>query len=555
MMVDKKSILEQKHSPLVVTYVFSLVFFMVGIFLRCWRIGQIQIFGDEIHTLKCAAQKSFYWIATHFETNDACIPYTLYNKFFLVTTGLTEWIMRLPVLISGILLILVCFVLIKRHANPVLAIFVVGFMSLSPYLVYLSREARPYAVTTFLFTVVCLNLIVWRKYRCPNLLNFSAVILAFGVYLHPIIIPSAFTIWLYPLAVILHDGSGTVGRKNYVLASTIGLIFSVFFLGPPFFSLLDGFFQKAAEGSANIATATDGLVLLHGLPIRIPLWVWISGFCIGSIGLFKKSKIEAVFLIKLLVVQMSVIYFVQPNLAEIPWVWIRYWIHLFPILLIGFCIGIREIFPKYKIPMRPEIIAMVLLLVIYGIWHASEGNYNIEKYNCYPVHPMNLMMPAGKKIINDVAPLSPFYKKKVLNLPEKARLVESPRLYSFPLYGLYSRIHGKNILTAGAGNGFGQKLFENHSGFCFSSIWNEKLRSKTIDTFWIHHKNIKEEMGLAFKKAMNISFLQPQISRFGIFSTRFLDLQFGENDALNSFAPENAHLIYEDNWIKLYKLL
>ena len=533
-----------------------IVFLFIGAGLRIWRLGEIQIFADESHTLWWSARSSLRWIATHVSSNDVCIPYSLYNKALLSTIGLSEWMMRWPAAASGIALLLLCYPLLKKSCGATFALLGLGFLSLSPYLIYLSREARPYAIIMALMTWAGIVLLLWRQDRKGNRLKLAAFLLALSVYFHPVTMPSAFSMWFYPLVVMRYDAADRGNCKDYLYATMIGMATTAVLLGPTALSWMDSVAGKASRGNMEISAAVDGLLLLHGLPVRVPIWGWALPVCVGFIGLFRKHRIEAVLLLILLLVQISAIQISQPLLVEIPWVWTRYWIHLFPLLLVGLLLGLRDLTPTFPRRHWFKQIAVVLLLCVYGAWHAVNGHYAIGQEKSYPNHPMLLMMPPQKRVLEDIAPAAAFYQRVIRPLAD-VRIIESPRVYTFPLYDLYSRLHGKRVYTAGMGEGMGQTVMEDHPGFDFSTAWDGSLNRSAIKTFWIHHKNIKEEIRWASHRAMQYPLVAGQLkvlAEFMLEASR-ADLLFGSQAALDDFAPGGgARLIFEDQWLKVFEL-
>ena len=215
--------LYQKHcnhglSRLAIAGVVSIctgVAFAIGIWLRFRCIGSVQIFADELHTLRFASEKSFLWNATHFTSSDACIPYTLYNKLLLETTGLTELTLRLPAVLAGTLLLCVVFWYGRKYAGSAVASLVTGFFAVSPYVVYIAREARPYAVIMLLITWSGFILMDRDNGRRLIPLTVASGMLALAIYFQPVVFPSVAVLWLSPLVLCagsteINGGVGTI---------------------------------------------------------------------------------------------------------------------------------------------------------------------------------------------------------------------------------------------------------------------------------------------------------------------------------------------------------
>jgi predicted membrane-bound mannosyltransferase len=100
-------------------------------------------------------------IVTHLDYADFSIPLTVYYRWLYDFGGLSEWGMRLPLLLAGCALVVVGPMLARPWASlPVRATWAM-FLAISPLLVYFSRIARPYALTTLLCIVAFIAFPRW----------------------------------------------------------------------------------------------------------------------------------------------------------------------------------------------------------------------------------------------------------------------------------------------------------------------------------------------------------------------------------------------------------
>src|SRR5207249_689126 len=108
--------------------------------------------------------------------------------------GLTEWVMRLPMLLSGIGLLLVVPPLLRRETTlPVRAAWV-ALLAISPLLVYHSKMARPYALTSLLTFIA---IVAFRRWwlREGATKGWGAAYIAATLlagWLHPTTLPFTF---------------------------------------------------------------------------------------------------------------------------------------------------------------------------------------------------------------------------------------------------------------------------------------------------------------------------------------------------------------------------
>jgi len=533
---------------------FSILAF--GVWLRFWRVGSFQVFADEIHTIQCASEKSFLWNVTHFASNDACIPYTLYNKLLLETIGLTELTLRLPAVLAGILLLGVVFWYGRKYANSAVALVATGFISVSPYFVYISREARPYSIIMLLVTWA--GFILMDKKNCQRLKPLCAVsaMLALAAYFHPIVIPAVAVVWLLP--VILCAGSPDLDSgwsRNYVVATMVGIGIGIITLGPAIPSFFEGMVHKGGLGKADIQTARQGLLLIHGMPVFIPIWVWILVAVGGLIGCVNGWLKQGTMVLIVVIVQLLSIHMFHPQLNEVPWVWLRYWIHVFPLVLVVFGVGISQLLkPLGKVAW---VIAPCCMLMIggYSYYHLTTGNYGISQADTYPVHPM-VMMLNRMTVTEHQVPIIAFYKKMIAHLDTKSVIIESPIIYTFPLYGRYSLVHRHKIKTAGVEPGFAQMVLETNNNFTFQTIFRpNQLDVSNKPVYWIHHYNIKKELSDWLAVAESDPYARFQLESVDfLMKNPLVDNLFGTDEVLERFTPPGGKLIYQDDFVKLFQI-
>ena len=138
-----------------------LAAFLVGTGLRVWQLDIQILIDDEWHAVHKLLRASPVDILTHLGYADYSIPLTLYYQQLQRTIGLSEWGMHAPSLVAGVGLLLVGPRLLARSfALPVRAMWTM-LVAISPLLVYHSKIARPYALTSLLTFVAILAFRAW----------------------------------------------------------------------------------------------------------------------------------------------------------------------------------------------------------------------------------------------------------------------------------------------------------------------------------------------------------------------------------------------------------
>src|SRR5690349_16198206 len=123
---------------------------VAGIYLRATQLPMQILLDDEWHAIHELLHSDAKGILTSFGVADYSIPLTLYYRFLALHGGLSEWAMHLPLLLAGIALLAAAPLLLRRETTPAVIATWVTLLAISPLLVYLSRTARPYALTSLL---------------------------------------------------------------------------------------------------------------------------------------------------------------------------------------------------------------------------------------------------------------------------------------------------------------------------------------------------------------------------------------------------------------------
>ena len=98
---------------------FILIFsaFLTGLILRVYEFSNQIIADDEFHALYVAIRNSYTYISTHFGVTAHSIPLALMYKLWMEVFPLNEFVLRAPMLLSGIATILVFPFLLRAHLN------------------------------------------------------------------------------------------------------------------------------------------------------------------------------------------------------------------------------------------------------------------------------------------------------------------------------------------------------------------------------------------------------------------------------------------------------
>jgi hypothetical protein len=322
-----KKIHEQDDFPRLINTVIVLLI-LTGIILRIWRADEMLIFADEIHTIKSAVAHNLSYLITHYSESNTCMPLTLYEKLLLKTVGLSELTIRLPIIISGSLIVVITGFGTRLVFSNVESIIISGVISLSPYLVFLSRQARPYEIITLFFSLAAVFMFFWARGKNLIYLWVSAVLSALLIFIHPVLAPAVFILGVYPIFLFVFKKIPQSRFKEYLSAACIFIVLTLIFVALSMANLLHQFGMVGGKGTADLDTMRHGLMLLLGLPVVLPLWFWGCLATVGAFSAFRRFPSEIICLIFITLVQIAALFIIQPIYMEVPWVWFRYMGHL-----------------------------------------------------------------------------------------------------------------------------------------------------------------------------------------------------------------------------------
>jgi predicted membrane-bound mannosyltransferase len=136
---------------------------LAGVWLRFWRLETQIPLGDEWWTLRAAVKHSAGYLIAHHHGNDYSIPLALWNRLMLTSIGLSEWSMRLPVAVTGCLVLPLAWTYSRRWTDPMTAATITALFALSPILLLYSRFARPYIGVVLASFVALIAWIRWLE--------------------------------------------------------------------------------------------------------------------------------------------------------------------------------------------------------------------------------------------------------------------------------------------------------------------------------------------------------------------------------------------------------
>jgi len=424
-----------------------------GAWLRWYQLGIQVLIDDEWHALHKVIHSDAYGIATSFGFADHSIPLTLYYRFLALHGGLTEWVMHLPMLVAGVALLAVAALSLKRETSLATRAAWVTLLAISPLLVYHSKTARPYALTSlFTFLAIVAFRRWWRGERSLACAALYATATALAGWLHPITLPfTLLPLVYYGVRALLEPGRHPAGSRPLAQllllgAVTAGLLAAA--LAPPLLNDWPRFAAKAGADAVTPESAYRTLLMLFGIA-RAPLLVlMIAATALGVLRLWRRERELVGYLATVVLGGAIAIALARPQWIHHPGVYARYLIPALPFVLLFAAEG----FVACIEPLRlPSLQAGALVAAAAALWWAGP----IPDYFYRPNQFMGHLRfqydydPAHNPYVQQVPPdpVPEFYRELAQREPRTLTLIEAPwRLESnFNPHPWYQEIHRQYV--------------------------------------------------------------------------------------------------------------
>ncbi len=169
-------------------------FTLAAIFLRLAYINRPFMY-DEAYTLEAFAVRPFSKIITDYSLPNNHVLHTILVRFSYLLFGPSPLAIRLPALISGVLMVPLAFFLAGRMYNRSVAILSAALVAAAPLLIDYSTNARGYMLMSMLTLVIFILGLYLKEHKNRFVWILLAVISALGFYTLPIM--------LYPYGILM----------------------------------------------------------------------------------------------------------------------------------------------------------------------------------------------------------------------------------------------------------------------------------------------------------------------------------------------------------------
>lgn len=433
---------------------------VVGVFLRAWQLRSQMLLDDEWHAVRKLIGTGMDGIAGHFGLADYCIPLTLYYRWLYERGALSEWSMHLPLLVSGVALLVVAPLLLRRRLPVAVLATWLALLAVSPLLVYFSRTARPYALLALCGAVAFVAFGNWYERRGRGIGWATAYVVATCLAGWAHLLSLVFTLW--PLAcagALALAGCASPRRRveawpllrRVLLLGLVVAALLVCLLAPPLVNDWTAMAGKAGADSVSWTSLYRTLLLQFGVA---DAWMLAALFVLGAIGVARLWRSERFLVGSVLgatVVGMAVIALARPAWVQHALVYARYATPVLPLLLLFVAAGLAAVIERVRMqPLAALLCAAALaVLVVRGplpSWYYAPNQFMGHALFQFDFDPRE--NPYVTQL--ELGPVSPFYRELAKRPPGSVTLIETPTraISNFVPDPWLQRIHRQNVKFA-----------------------------------------------------------------------------------------------------------
>ena len=342
MRVNFLSLIREKNVKLTL-----LIIVLFGAFLRIVFI-LTPIRYDEAYTFTVFAIKPFSFIMSDYHVPNNHILHSIFVRISFLLLGSELWVIRLPVFISGILLIIATYLLGRILYNKTTGFISSGLVAGSSLLIEYSTNARGYMLVTLLFVILILGALVVKSktnYAAWAIITIASIS---GMYTIPIFVYPLGMVytWLFVSFLIKDVGKGR-NSKQFILhlvLSGVVITIIVFILYLPVINssgidaLIGNKYVESVEESqfiGNIPARIRATWQDWNRGISTPIsWISFAGFLASTIFSFRLFGHKFPFPLAA-IIWVTIILTIQKVTP-----WPRVWIFFLPIYLTYATIGL-----------------------------------------------------------------------------------------------------------------------------------------------------------------------------------------------------------------------
>jgi len=433
--------------------------FVAGVWLRVYQLRTQTLIDDEWHAVRMLIHSDAIGIVTHFGYADHCIPLTLYYRWLYDIGALSEWQMHLPLLLAGIALMLLAPYLLRRWTPASVRAVWLGLLAISPVLVYLSRTARPYALSClFAFVAIVAFRIWWRREGSRGYALIYAVAAVAAAWLH--LLSIVFTLWPFVWYGVpaLRDALRRSTRAGGVAAflriarlavpTVLGL---ALVLVPPLLSDWRAMAAKAGADAITGDTLYRSLLMMFGISNA---WLCVALAILLALGIWRlwlRERDFAGYIVSMIVVGLGVVALSRPAWVQHQQTFVRYVLPVVPFVLLFVAEGLVFVVATLRMHAFAAAAATIAIAALAAAGPLSNYYYDPNQFMGHELFQFDYDAKANPYSTRlELGPVPTFFRDLASRPPGSITLIETPaRLISHYLPDpWYQKIHRQNVKYA-----------------------------------------------------------------------------------------------------------
>jgi hypothetical protein len=382
---------------------------------------------------------------------------TLYFRFLHDHGGLSEWGMHWPPLLAGIALLLTGPSLLRRWVAFPTAVVWTVLIALSPLLVYLSKTARPYALTGWLTFIAIVAFRRWWR-EDPRRVRWASIYViatCLAAYLHLVTLPYTLLPFAYYGASVLAHVFSRESRasalhelRRLIQLGLLTLLPLMLLLLPPMIIDWERLSAKAGTHTVTPESVYRSLLMLCGTPFPLICGVSLALAVAGARLMARRDRDLVAYLMVVMLGGTATMAASNADWIHHPGVLARYSIPALPFLFLFMAEGVAGLIARLKFDAAKiaavSVGAFALLAAgpLPGFLYFPNqfiGHLRFE-YDYDPAYnPYVQLVPPD--------PIPEFYRQLAALPPASLTLIEAPwRLESnFNPHPWYQEIHRQRV--------------------------------------------------------------------------------------------------------------
>ncbi len=443
--------------------------FAVGAFLRLYMLPSQILLDDEWHGPNQVIGTPFSSVLTTFDGKDnTSLPLNVYDWLLLHTAGWSEFTLRLPVVLAGLLGLVIMPLALRKIAPERTAAIFAFLLAIAPFAIFYGRFSRAYVLTMLLAYLALLSGRRWLsggENRAGYAFLFTGTL---AVYAHPLSVVAVAAPFAVYYAGTLRRTAARGGRADdgvLVRPESVrrtGIIQILLLVPIAWMMLSSPSGLPWGEGSWSLSGLEDACALLSGtasLPMNIIFYVLLLR---GAVALFRRDPLLARIHLATFLLYAAALAVSRPFGLDTGVVVLRYMIVMVPVALSTVAAGIDSLpgsreGEKHRggIVAIPAAVLLTAGLLVSGpLRWIYEAPNNFTNHSAYqgsyePLPPDSSdarhVYPGFSVRRRDV----PEFYRRLREMPEVETVVEYPfdvTNYN-NLFYFYQRVHGKRVVA------------------------------------------------------------------------------------------------------------